>query len=186
VEASDGQQYVGIDLHKWRSVIVRMTRDGERIGRPVRIDSEPFELAAQIASWGEAAEVVLEATYGWYWAADLLTDAGVSLHLAHPLGVKGFAYRRVKNDERDASDLADLVRMGRLPEAWIALRRYGACGRRCGTGRSWSRCVRGSRRRCTRCSIPIPSSKQLTATLTATATHAGAHQRTAKSCRHRV
>jgi transposase len=34
--------------------------------------------------------------------------------------VKGFAYRRVKNDVRDASDLADLLRMGRLPQAWIA------------------------------------------------------------------
>jgi transposase len=42
------------------------------------------------------------------------------VHLAHPLGVKGFAYRRVKNDERDAADLADLLRMGRLPEAWVA------------------------------------------------------------------
>jgi transposase len=41
------------------------------------------------------------------------------VHLAHPLGVKGFSYRRVKN-ERDAADLADLLRMGRLPEAWIA------------------------------------------------------------------
>ncbi|OKI44028.1 hypothetical protein A6A27_38575 [Micromonospora sp. CB01531] len=26
----------------------------------------------------------------------------------------------MKNDERDAADLADLLRMGRLPEAWIA------------------------------------------------------------------
>jgi transposase len=34
--------------------------------------------------------------------------------------VKGFAYRRVKNDELDSRDLADLLRMGRLPEAWIA------------------------------------------------------------------
>jgi transposase len=34
--------------------------------------------------------------------------------------VKAFAYRRVKNDQRDAADLADLLRMGRLPEAWIA------------------------------------------------------------------
>ena len=42
------------------------------------------------------------------------------MHLAHPLGVKGFRYRRVKNDVRDAGDLADLLRMGRLPEAWIA------------------------------------------------------------------
>jgi hypothetical protein len=39
---------------------------------------------------------------------------------AHPLGVKGLAYRRVKNDEKDAADLADLLRMGRLPEAWLA------------------------------------------------------------------
>jgi transposase len=36
------------------------------------------------------------------------------------LGVKAFEYRRVKNDVRDAADLADLLRMGRLPEAWIA------------------------------------------------------------------
>uniref|UniRef100_UPI0020D1385C IS110 family transposase n=1 Tax=Rhodococcus wratislaviensis TaxID=44752 RepID=UPI0020D1385C len=42
------------------------------------------------------------------------------MHLAHPLGVKGFRYRRVKNDVRDARDLADLLRMNRLPEAWIA------------------------------------------------------------------
>jgi transposase len=34
--------------------------------------------------------------------------------------VKAFSYRRVKNDEKDAADLADLLRMGRLPEAWIA------------------------------------------------------------------
>ena len=35
-------------------------------------------------------------------------------------GVKAFSYRRVKNDQRDAADLADLLRMGRLPEAWIS------------------------------------------------------------------
>jgi transposase len=36
------------------------------------------------------------------------------------MAVKGFAYRRVKNDVRDAGDLADPLRMGRLPEAYIA------------------------------------------------------------------
>ena len=64
--------------------------------------------------------MVLEATYGWYWAVDALQAAGAQVHLAHPLGVKAFEYRRVKNDVRDAADLADLLRMGRLPEAWIA------------------------------------------------------------------
>ncbi len=55
-----------------------------------------------------------------YWAVDTLQAHGARVHLAHPLGVKGFRYRRVKNDVRDAGDLADLLRMGRLPEAWIA------------------------------------------------------------------
>ena len=50
----------------------------------------------------------------------MLQAAGAQVHLAHPLGVKGFAYRRVKNDVRDAADLADLLRMGRLPEAYVA------------------------------------------------------------------
>ncbi|TYL51733.1 IS110 family transposase [Nocardioides sp. BGMRC 2183] len=43
-----------------------------------------------------------------------------NVHLAHPLGVKAFEYRRVKNDVRDAAGPADLLRMDRLPEAWIA------------------------------------------------------------------
>ena len=34
--------------------------------------------------------------------------------------MKAFSHRRVKNDELDARDLADLLRMGRLAEAWIA------------------------------------------------------------------
>jgi hypothetical protein len=120
VDEYDGRQFVGIDLHRRRSVIVRMTPEGERLGAAVRIDNDPFGLAQQVAAWGESPEVVLEATYGWYWAADVLAEAGANVHLAHPLGVKGFAYRRVKNDELDARDLADLLRMGRLPEAWIA------------------------------------------------------------------
>ncbi len=63
---------------------------------------------------------MLEATYGWHWAADTLEAAGAEVHLAHPLGVKAFTCRRARNDEKDAADLADLLRMGRLPEAWIA------------------------------------------------------------------
>jgi transposase len=113
------QQYVGIDLHRRRSVIVRMNADGERLST-VRIANEPMALAAEIAKAGPEPEVVMEATYGWYWAADVIADSDAHLHLAHPLGVKGFTYRRVKNDERDAADLADLLRMGRLPEAWVA------------------------------------------------------------------
>jgi transposase len=85
----------------------------------VRISNDPEYLRAVMARAGEHPEVVLEATYGWYWAADTLAELGAHVHLARPLGVKMFSYRRVKNDQRDAADLADLLRMGRLPEAWI-------------------------------------------------------------------
>ena len=114
-----GRQFVGIDLHRRRSVIVRMTESGEVL-EAVRILNDVDRLNSVVARAGEDPEVVLEATYGWYWAVDALQEVGARVHLAHPLGVKAFEYRRVKNDVRDATDLADLLRMGRLPEAWIA------------------------------------------------------------------
>jgi transposase len=118
-EAYDGRQVVGMDLHRRRSVLVRMSMDGRKL-ETVRIENSPAALRAVLARCGQRPLVVLEATYGWYWAADVLAAAGAEVRLAHPLGVKAFSYRRVKNDERDAADLADLARMGRLPEAWIA------------------------------------------------------------------
>ena len=112
------QQYVGIDLHRRRSVIVRKTSTGEPI-ETVQIDNDPDVLAAELRKAGEHPKVLLEATYGWYWAADVLQAQGANVHLAHPLG-NTWGHRRVKNDERDATDLIDLLRLGRLAEAWIA------------------------------------------------------------------
>ena len=119
VSECDGSQVVGVDLHRRRSVIVRQSESGERLGVR-RMVNDPAELMAEVSKAGPSPRVVLEATYGWYWAADALAEVGAEVHLAHPLGVKGFTYRRVKNDVRDASDLADLLRLGRLPESWIA------------------------------------------------------------------
>lgn len=118
-EAYDGRQVVGMDLHRRRSVLVRMTEDGRKL-ETVRIENSPAALRSVIARAGNNPRVVVEATYGWYWAVDVLEAAGAEVHLAHPLGVKAFSCRRVKNDERDCADLADLLRLGRLPEAWIA------------------------------------------------------------------
>ena len=75
--------------------------------------------AKAVTDAGEHPEVVIEACYGWYWAVDLLEDLGCSVHLAHPLG-NNWGNRRVKNDLRDAEDLVDLLRLGRLAESWIA------------------------------------------------------------------
>jgi len=109
--------YVGIDLHRRRSVVVVLNEAGDRVPWS-RIDNTPAELARELTAAGPDAEV--EATWGWYWAADVIAECGYRLHLAHPLGIAAYENRRVKNDIADASLLADLLRMGRLPEAWIA------------------------------------------------------------------
>jgi transposase len=112
------KEYVGIDLHRRRSVIVRKSAEGEVLSK-VHIVNDPVALVQAVEAAGPEPEVVLEATFGWYWAADVLAEMGAKVHLAHPLG-NNWGNRRVKNDERDAADLVDLLRMGRLAEAWIA------------------------------------------------------------------
>lgn len=111
---------VGVDLHRRRSWVVVLDEEGQVVSSVSVDNREPVGLVAAVGEGGDRCDVVIEAAWGWYWIADLLTDAGFKVHLAHPLGVAGYRNRRVKNDERDAILLADLLRMGSLPEAWIA------------------------------------------------------------------
>ena len=113
-----GREYVGIDFHRRRSVVVRMGPRGKRLS-VVRIDNSPAALAEAVSAAGDHPQVVLEATYGWYWAVDVLQELGATVHLADPNALN-WGERRVKNDVVDATDLADMLRLGRLPEAWIA------------------------------------------------------------------
>ena len=59
-----GRQIVGFDLHRRRSVLVRMTETGEHL-ETVRIVNTCDRLADVMTRAGEAPEVVLEACYGW-------------------------------------------------------------------------------------------------------------------------
>ena len=81
-------------------------------------------------------------------AADVLEAAGAEVHLAHPLGVKAYSYRRVRTMS-GAARPGDLLRMGRLPRPdrpreireLRELTRYR---------HSWSSSAPQSRTRCTR------------------------------------
>lgn len=95
----------GVDLHRRRSVIVVLDGDGTELWCR-RIDNDRLALGLEIEEASPSPEVVLEATWGWYWAADVIARAGGRVHLAHPLGVAGFENRRVKNDRIDARLLA--------------------------------------------------------------------------------
>ncbi|HEY4791948.1 MAG TPA: hypothetical protein VIJ05_11565, partial [Actinomycetes bacterium] len=45
------EQYVGIDLHRRRSVIVRLTSEGEVL-ETVRVDNDPVALSLELAKAG--------------------------------------------------------------------------------------------------------------------------------------
>src|SRR5258708_25081815 len=82
----DGKQFVGIDLHRQRSVIVRQTDTGERLAA-VRIVNDPVALGLELEKARQNPEVVLGATYGWYLAVHTLPAAGTPVHLAPTLWV---------------------------------------------------------------------------------------------------
>src|SRR3982751_5439893 len=147
-----GQQYIGIDLHRRRSVIVRTTNTGEMLDA-VQITNSPLALAEVMTRAGEHPEVVLESTYGWYWAVDVLqaVPCEPGLHLAHPLGVKAFEYRRVKNDLRDAATLPTCCGWAGCRNRGSPHRRSGNYASPSGTGPSWSPCARTARPRFTPC-----------------------------------
>lgn len=117
----NGTRWVGIDLHRRRSFVTAINEEGElSLQRRIVNDREAF---LELLGDPEGTHVALEATYGWEWLADLLEDAGFALHLAHPLRTRAIAAARVKTDAVDARTLAQLLRAGLLPEAYIAPRK---------------------------------------------------------------
>jgi hypothetical protein len=113
--AYDGRQVVGMDLHRRRSVLVRMTEDGRRLGT-VKITKSPAELRLEIARAGKSPRVVPEATYGWYWAADTLAAAGAEQPRCPPLRTARSCYQTAATSQSPtavsgdrASDLHFLV-----------------------------------------------------------------------------
>jgi len=60
-EAPMERRYVGIDLHRRRSVIMTMDEAGEVLSS-VRIPNDPVAMSLAVAEAGEGAEVAFEAT----------------------------------------------------------------------------------------------------------------------------
>jgi hypothetical protein len=64
-----------------------MSPTGERLST-VRVVNDPLAIAAAVAEAGPEPEVVLEATYGWYWVVDLLQANGGAVHFGGPVGAE--------------------------------------------------------------------------------------------------
>jgi transposase len=114
------RQYAAVDLHLARSLIVREDEAGTELAVE-RIDNSPMALTEALRDAGPNPEVAIEATYGWYWAVDVLEELGATVRLVNPSGLgQSWEGRRVKNDYKDCRELIDRMRLHKLPEAWIA------------------------------------------------------------------
>jgi hypothetical protein len=69
------RRYVGIDLHRRRSVIYAMDAEGDKLFCE-RIANDALRMLEVVSAAGVGAEVMIEATYGWYWAVDVFPVTG--------------------------------------------------------------------------------------------------------------
>ena len=108
--------HTGIDLHKRTCVLATVDEAGAVVA-----EAELRTSRRAIRRYFEAMpgphSATVEATGSWYWIRDLLEPEGVTLRLAHAKFLKAIAYAKVKTDAVDARILAQLLRVGMIPEA---------------------------------------------------------------------
>lgn len=108
--------YSGVDLH--RRLVVICTVDESGIVRARKsMKTRPELITDYFRQWPDEHRAAVECTTGWYWFCDLLRSLGVSVILAHAKYLKAISYAKVKTDAVDALTLAQLLRMGYIPEA---------------------------------------------------------------------
>ena len=71
----------------------------------------------------------MEATLFTGWVYDFLSPFAQELKVAHPEMLKAITAAKKKNDQADAGRIADLLRVGLLPECYMASREIRELGR---------------------------------------------------------
>jgi transposase len=111
--------YAGSDLHGNNNLLGLIDGQGRRVfnkklpndPRLIREVLEPFK--------GEIVGIVVESTYNWYWMVDALMDEGYKVHLANPAAIQQYSGLKHADDKHDAFWLAEMLRLGILPEGYI-------------------------------------------------------------------
>jgi transposase len=57
--------------------------------------------------------------YNGYWPIDALMEEGYQVHLANPSAIQKYSGLKHADDQHDAFRLAELLRLGILPEGYI-------------------------------------------------------------------
>ncbi|MHB8311260.1 MAG: IS110 family transposase [Metallibacterium sp.] len=111
--------YAAIDLHSSNSVLAVMDGEGKALLQCRRPNELPRLLADLAPYRNDLVGVAVESTYNWYWLVDGLIDHGYAVRLVNTTAIPQYDGLKHGDDHSDALHLAQLMRLGLLPEGYI-------------------------------------------------------------------
>lgn len=111
--------YAACDLHSNNTVLAVIDTAGALRYRQ-RLPNDLTLIGAALAPFrDELTGVAVESTYNAYWLIDGLQAAGYPAQMVNTLAVPQYAGLKHGDDDSDARHLAELMRLGLLPTAYI-------------------------------------------------------------------
>ena len=111
--------YSAFDLHSNNSYLGIIDENGKRIFKR-KLPNEAATIKSTLIPFKSEIEgIVVESTYNWYWLVDMLAEDGYQVHLANPTKIQQYSGLKYSNDKHDSFWLAEMLRLGILPEGYI-------------------------------------------------------------------
>lgn len=111
--------YAGVDLHSNNNYLGIIDRK-EKVVFKKKLPNELSMILEELKPYREEIEgIAVESTFNWYWLVDGLKENGYRVHLANPSAIKQYEGLKHSDDVRDAFHLAQLLKLGILPEGYI-------------------------------------------------------------------
>jgi transposase len=111
--------YAGCDLHSNSNLLGVIDGQGKRVFKKKLSNDMGWIREVLVPFKGELVGIVVESTYNWYWLVDGLMEEGYRVHLANPSAIQQYSGMKHSDDRHDAFWLAEMLRLGILPEGYI-------------------------------------------------------------------
>lgn len=110
--------YCGIDLHARSLYICIIDQEGNSCCHK-EISATADKLKDLLEPYIGNIVVGVECMHCWYWVSDFCDDIGVDFILGHALYMKAIHGGKAKNDKIDSYKIANLIRGGNFPVAYV-------------------------------------------------------------------